>query len=114
MKNISIIAASLIISTSAFASTQTYHDVTHKHVGDYQSQQEALQAGFSYINQLHHMSQSKLKMKLAATPESQVRNIIIDKSDVALKTVAVAPEQVKYRATVEVSYHYKAHDNNNN
>lgn len=113
MKKLTILAASLLISSSVFANTQTIRSDKSFSTEAFADKSAAYEAGFSYLDSLNDLSDSKLKHKLSVTSQSTANNFKIDKSKVSVEEFATNRGEVSYRALINVDYHFTAIDSRN-
>ena len=112
MKNVITIAAGLLLTTSAFASTVTYDNNTELFAGTYETKAQAFDAGFDLTDSLETLSASQLGNKLSVWAYDSVSNIAIDDTKVVVEEIASARDGVQYRAIVDVDYHFNAQERN--
>lgn len=113
MKKLTTLAATLLISTSVFANTQTVHSDKNFSTDSFTDKAAAYQAGFDYIDNLNGLSGSELKHKLLVISQTPVKGIKIDDSEVSIEEFAQNRGEIAYRAIINVDYHYSTYDNNN-
>ncbi|MEL0628877.1 DUF3316 domain-containing protein [Psychromonas aquatilis] len=111
MKTLTTLAATLLISTSAFAGTQIIHSDKNFNTEYFADKTAAYDAGFDYIDSLNDLSNSALKHKLAIITQNQVKDLNIDDSEVMIEEVAKKRGEVAYRAIINVDYHFSTYDN---
>ncbi len=104
MKNTLIIAAGLLLTSSSFA--YTINDQATVDTGTYATESAAYAAGFDFIDSLKTMNRSELGKTLSLPADNTVRQIKVDSSRVELEAFATHPEQIQYRAIVNLDYHF--------
>ncbi|MGP8305977.1 DUF3316 domain-containing protein [Vibrio sp. YIC-376] len=108
MKKLFVLTAGIFMASSVFASNITLNQQTHMDAGTYQSREQALNAGFDLSDSLNSMSKSELRRELGLFSYTNVNNINIDDSQVVIKEVAYARDNIQYRAILNVDYHFNA------
>ena len=113
MKKLTILAATALLSTTAFAGNQTVYSEANLHTDGFNSKAAAYQAGFDYVEALHTASGSEVRFKQAPIGENVVSNITLDDTAVSIEEFSEARGEISYRAIVNVDYHFDARDSNN-
>jgi len=103
---VSAIAATLLISSSAFAASQVVHSDKTFSTDAFTSKAAAYDAGFDYIDGLKELPVNELRHALTVFRNSPAQDLTIDKSKVTIEEFAQTRDQVAYRAVVDVDYHY--------
>tara|TARA_Y100001956_G_scaffold56230_2_gene55251 strand:+ start:1367 stop:1711 length:345 start_codon:yes stop_codon:yes gene_type:complete len=112
MKKI-ILLASLVMSTSVFAATNTVQSDRTFSTDNYATKEQAYQAGFDLMNDFKQMSQNELENKLVTGSNDAIYNSIkLNDMNVAIKEFGNANGQIEYKAVVDVDFQYKHRDNN--
>lgn len=112
MKKLTIAMLAVIMTGSAFASTETFYNETHLWTDSYTSRAQAFEAGFDLLDQLKVQPSHKLTMALPVV-ETSARHLTIDSGEVTVEEFADSRDTVRYRAVVDVNYHYRAHVSDN-
>ncbi|MDV7106361.1 DUF3316 domain-containing protein [Vibrio sp. TH_r3] len=113
MKKLTVLAATALLSTTAFAGNHTVYSEANLQTDGFNSKAAAYQAGFDYSDALHTASGSELRFKLAPIGENVVSNITLDDTAVTIEEFSEARGEISYRAIVNVDYHFDARDSNN-
>ncbi|CAM2782569.1 DUF3316 domain-containing protein [Vibrio mytili] len=108
MKKLALLTASIIMTSSAFASNITLTEQKNVDLGTFQSKEQALDAGFNLSESLQNMSSSELRAKLGLFTYTNVHDVNIDDSNVVIEEVAYARDDIQYRAILNVDYHFDA------
>ncbi len=108
MNKLMTVAAGLLLSTSAFASNVTLHNDTTVTTSSFATKAEAMDAGLNVAQNLSDMSQNELRIQLPVDAYQNVNDIAIDNTEVKIEEFAVTRGEVKYRAVVDVDYHFNA------
>ncbi|WP_375748710.1 DUF3316 domain-containing protein [Vibrio sp. HN007] len=111
MKNLTILATALLVSTTAFAANDTFYDHRTIRTEGFSSQEQAYNSGFDMVESLNTMSDSQLRWNLS-TSKTSAHNIDVDKTEVTVEEFSKNRGEVLYRAAVDVDYHYTAHRDN--
>lgn len=111
MKKLVTVAAGLLLTTSAFASNVTLHQDAKLFSADFDSKAEALNAGYDLSEDVASLSQSELRRALPLVTANQVSDIVVDQTEVKIEEFARVRGEVKYRAIVDVDYHFNAVEN---
>ena len=106
MKKLTTLAATLLISSSVFASSQMVHSDKKFTTDAFTNKSEAYEAGFSYLDNLNNLSDAQLRQKLILISEAPAHSIKIDTSKVSVEEFAQTRGQLAYRAVVDVDYHF--------
>ena len=114
MKKLTVLAATLLISVTALAGTQTVYSEANLSTAGFSSKAAAYEAGFDYVDALEKASHSELRFKLAPIGENTVSNLKLDDTAVTIEEFSETRGEISYRAIVNVDYHFDARDNNNN
>lgn len=113
MKNLTILAATVLMSASAFAGNQTVYSETNLLTAGFESKAAAYEAGFDTVDALDTASYSELHFKLAPIGESKVTNLKIDDTVVNIEEFSEARGEISYRAIVNVDYHFDSREGRN-
>ncbi|MDN2663214.1 DUF3316 domain-containing protein [Psychromonas sp. 14N.309.X.WAT.B.A12] len=106
MKKLTTLAAALLISTGALASTQVVHSEKNFNTDAFADKAQAYEAGFAYVDNLENLSDAQLRQKLLIITQSPANNIEIDNSKVSVQEFAQQRGEIVYRAVVDVDYHF--------
>ena len=106
MKKLTTLAAALLISTGALASTQVIHSDKNFNTDAFTDKTQAYEAGFAYVDNLNDLSDAELRQKLLIISQTPANNIKIDNSKVSIQEYAQQRGEVVYRAVVDVDYHF--------
>lgn len=113
MKKLTTLAAALLISTGALASTQVIHSEKNFNTDAFSDKSQAYEAGFDYLDNLKDLSDAQLRQKLLVISQTPATNIEIDNSKVFVEEFSQSRGQVAYRAVVDVDYHFTTLKNDN-
>ncbi|WP_299669238.1 DUF3316 domain-containing protein, partial [uncultured Psychromonas sp.] len=100
------VAATLLVSSSAFAASQVVHSDKMFTTDAFTSKAAAYDAGFDYIDDLKKLPANELRHELTVISNSPAQDLAIDKSKVTIQEFAQTRDQVAYRAVVDVDYHF--------
>jgi hypothetical protein len=115
MKSLFAIAtASLLITSTAFASIVTQESQSNFTTATYQSKAEAYNAGFDIVNNLKTMSDKELRKEFSLYGEKFVKNITINDAEVTISEFATTPDNIQYKALVNVDFNYSADESDDN
>ena len=106
MKKLTTLLATLLISSSVFASSQVVHSDKNFSTDAFTDKAQAYEAGFTYLDSLKTLSDAELRQKLIVISQTPARNIKIDGSKVSIQEFAQTRGQIAYRAVVDVDYHF--------
>ncbi len=106
MKKLTVLAATILMSATAFAGTQSVYSETNLSTAGFASKAAAYEAGFDYVDALETASSSELQFKLAPIGEHSVSNIQLDDTIVTIEEFSKARGEISYRAIVNVDYHF--------
>ena len=106
MKKLTILAATLLISSSVFASSQVVHSDKNFSTDAFTDKAQAYEAGFNYLDSLKTLDDAELRQKLLVISQTPANNIKIDNSKVSIQEFAQKRGEVAYRAVVNVDYHF--------
>ena len=106
MKKLMTLAATLLISSSVFASSEVVHSDKHFNTEAFTDKAQAYEAGFTYLENLNTLSDAQLRQKLVVISQTPANNIKIDDSKVSIQEFAQTRGQIAYRAVVDVDYHF--------
>ncbi len=112
MKKYLIIAATALISSTAFASTNSMVGSTDLITDGHQTKDQAYSAGYSQIETVNQMTSQEQAFKLGLNSTDIVYNSVgVD--DMEVKVEEYSPERgvIAYRAIVNIDYHYAERDN---
>ncbi len=113
MKTVTIIAATaLLLSSAAFAGTQTVYRDSHIVTDGFATKAEALNAGYNLVDEFGQMSPVQLRMKLPTFGDNMVKGVQIDDTEITIEEFSKSRDDVQYRAVVDVNYHYQSHESN--
>ncbi|GGB18785.1 DUF3316 domain-containing protein [Agarivorans gilvus] len=112
MKNLTILAAGLLATASVFASPLTVSSSTTVNAGTFESKTAAYDAGFNLANSLQEMERSQLSQQLSLWAHTPPSNIEVTNPEVKVVEVANSPEDIQYRAVVNVDYRFKTIESN--
>ena len=113
MKKLTILAATLLISSSVFASSQVVHSDKNFSTDAFTDKAQAYEAGFNYLDSLNTLGDAELRQKLLVISQTPANNIKIDNSKVSIQEFAQKRGEVAYRAVVNVDYHFTTLRTNN-
>lgn len=108
-KLLTITAASLLLSSAAFASDVIMDNTAHFTTDSYQTKTEAFNAGFDITDNLTSITQTELLKKLPHFGDELVHDIAIDDTNVTIEEYATSRDHISFRAIVNVDYHYSAY-----
>ena len=111
-KLMTIAVTTLLISSAAYAGTQTVYSDTHIVTGGFATETEALNAGHDVVDNITHLSSAQLRNKLPTFGDNMVRGVTVDDTEITVEEFSKSRGEVQYRAVVDVEYHYKAHESN--
>jgi len=106
MKKLTTLAATLLISSSVFASSQVIHSDKNFTTEAFTDKSQAYEAGFSYLDNLNKLSDAQLRQKLILISETPAHDIKIDASKVSIQEFAQTRGEIAYRAVLDVDYHF--------
>ena len=109
-KLLAIAAASILLSSTAFASTVIEESNTSFSTGTYQSKADAYNAGFDIVDNLKTMTNGELRNELSLYNDTFVRDITINNSKVTVTEYSNVLGEINYKALVNVDYNYKANE----
>ncbi|TCS37580.1 DUF3316 domain-containing protein [Reinekea marinisedimentorum] len=104
------LTAALLISAAATAGTVKTQSTT-LYTDSYSTAAEAYNAGFDVIDQVDSASKGELKQTLKLYGEGVVRDIALDDAEVTVEEFALGRNNIVYRATVDVDFHYETNKN---
>lgn len=113
MKKLAILAATVLMSATAFAGNQTSYNNASKVTEDFETKAEAYEAGFNYVDTLAGASYSELRFQLSPPPNKTISSISVDDTQVTVEEFAKSRGEIAYRAVVNIDYHFIAHNNSN-
>ena len=113
MKNFTILVATLLISSSVFASTQIIHSDKNFNTDAFTDKASAYEAGFDYVDQLKQLPENKLSHELVLISTTPTKDIKINNTNVSIEEFAQTRGQIAYRAIVNVDYNYTTKKNDN-
>ncbi len=111
MKKLITIAAGLLLTTSAFATTVTHHNDAKVFSADYATKAEALNAGYDLAEELVTMNEKQLRTALSLLVNNTVRNVAVDQTEIKTEEFAISRGEIQYRAIVDVDYHFDETEN---
>ena len=111
MKKLITIAAGILLTGSAFASTVTMHRDAQIETADYATKAEAINAGFDIVDNLSTLTKNELRKELPAFTTGQTRNLTVKNTEVQTKEFALDRDNTQYRAIVKVNYSFDTQDN---
>lgn len=111
MKKVTTIAAAaLLLSSTAFAGTQTVYRDSHVVTDSFATKAQALDAAFDLVDNYKQLSPFQLKMKLPTFGDNTVNGVQIDNTEVTVEEFAQSRGNIQYRAVVNLDYHYQSHE----
>jgi len=111
---IATITASLLLSTASFAGTVTQESNADLATPTYQSKAEAYDAGFKMIENLKSLSSKELVKTLPFYGETSVSDVTIKGTQVTVTEFAKTPNEINYKAIVNVDYNFNAYEQDDN
>lgn len=112
MKNLTLIATGLLISSTAFAQNITVHKETTLQTYATPSAEQAYEAGYNLIERVKAMPQNELRFTLPSFSDRMVKNIKVSDFEVKIEEFSKERGNTQYRAIVNVNYDYQAYENN--
>ena len=111
MKKVTVLAATMLLSSTVFASNQLNSSATSITTEGYATQEQALNAGYTLMDEINEMSSSQLTNKLPISATTVIYDSVKVK-DVELHIEAFSKKrgEVQYRAIVDVDYQYESKD----
>ncbi|MBW3696908.1 DUF3316 domain-containing protein [Vibrio sp. T187] len=106
MKKLTILAATLLISSTAFAGNQTSYNSTSQTTGTFATKAEAYDAGFNYVDSLANATNAQLNFQLLPVSANPISKITVDNTQVTIEEFAKTRGEIAYRAVVNVDYHF--------
>ncbi|TXR51921.1 DUF3316 domain-containing protein [Reinekea thalattae] len=106
------LSASLLFSTAAFANFEAATDSEVIYTDAFSSESAAYNAGFAVIDQLSDASQSELRTELHAYG-ADIRDLNVENTTVHVQKFATAPDNIQYRAVIDVDYSFQERQDNN-
>lgn len=109
-----ILLASLVMSASVFASTNTVSSHTTMSTDAYSSKQQAYDAAFDLMDEMKAMDSAELKTKLPISqnnivyPSLQVKDVSVE-----VKELAKGRGDIEYKAVLDVNYQYQYRESGN-
>lgn len=70
-----------------------------------------MNAGYDIAEELAAMDQKQLRKELPLLVDNTVRNIAVDQTEIKTEEFAYSRDEIKYRAIVDVDYHYEETEN---
>ena len=113
MKKLTTLLATLLISSSVFASSEVVHSDKNFSTDAFTDKAQAYEAGFTYLDNLKTLGDAQLRQKLIVISQTPAHDIKIDGSKVSIQEFAQTRGQVAYRAIVDVDYHFTTLRTNN-
>ncbi|MFA0088524.1 hypothetical protein BCU70_16920 [Vibrio sp. 10N.286.49.C2] len=108
MKKLTLITASLLLSSAAMATTTSLVGDIDLHSDGFSSKQQAYDAGFQIVEDLKAMPSTDLVYKLRVHEGDLLRNSVkVDDAQITVQEFAENRGEIKYRAVVDVEYSYK-------
>jgi hypothetical protein len=77
---------------------------------DYASKSEAINAAFDIAESLKADTSNDLRKELNITSHTFARDITVDQTEITAEEFAASRDDIKYRAIVNVSYHFDAEE----
>ncbi|SON52557.1 DUF3316 domain-containing protein [Vibrio tapetis] len=112
MKKLLIIAATALISSTAFASTNNLNGSTDIATDGYQTKDQAYSAGYSQVESVNKMNSQEQALKLGLVNTEIVYNSVgVDEMEVKVEEYSPERGIIAYRAIVNIDYHYSERDN---
>ncbi|EGQ7756488.1 DUF3316 domain-containing protein [Vibrio vulnificus] len=114
MKKTILLATTLMLSSTAFASVETQIGETSLHTDTFASKQAAYDAGLMKAQELRAMTPTELTHELSVFSQRPVYDSL-KISDIEVKVEEFAKEsgKVAYRAIVDVDYQYQYRESSN-
>jgi uncharacterized GH25 family protein len=113
MKKVTTIAAAaLLLSSTAFAGTQTVYRDSHVVTDSFDSKTQALNAAFDLVDHYKQLTPFQLKLKLPTFGDSMVKGVELDDTTVKVEEFAESRGNTQYRAVIDLNYHYQSHESN--
>ncbi len=113
MKKLTVLAATVLMSATAFAGSQTSYSEANLVTDGYATKAAAYEAGFDYLDSLETASDAELRFTLAPASDKVISDIIVDDSQITIEEFSKTRGEVSYRAIVSVDYHFDSRINNN-
>ncbi|MGF1750898.1 MULTISPECIES: DUF3316 domain-containing protein [Vibrio] len=108
MNKLALITASLVLSSTAMATTTSLVGDVDLHSEGFSTKQQAYDAGFQMVNDLKAMPSTDLVYKLRVHEGDLLRNSVqVDDAQVTVQEYAENRGEIKYRAIIDVEYSYK-------
>ncbi|MDD9179718.1 MULTISPECIES: DUF3316 domain-containing protein [Aliivibrio] len=108
MKKLAIIASTLVMSSTVFAGIHTLTTNSTIKSEGYQSEAQALDAGYSIMDELNSESPYTLSQNIQTTNDYLLKNSTkIRDMEVEVEKYSRTRGEVEYRVIVDVDYEYK-------
>ncbi|KLN63521.1 MULTISPECIES: DUF3316 domain-containing protein [Vibrio] len=109
-----ILLASLVMSASVFASTDTASSSTSFTTDTYSTKQQAYDAAFDLMDEMKTMNPAQLKNKLHISQTNVVYpSVKLNDMTVQIEELASTPGNIQYQAVLDVDYQYKYRESGN-
>jgi hypothetical protein len=109
-----ILLASLVMSASVFASTNTMTSHTSVYTDAYTSKQQAYDAAFNLMDEMKAMNSAELKTALPIYENNVITpSVKIEDMSVSIDEFARSPGNIEYKAVLDVGYQYKFRESGN-
>jgi archaellum component FlaG (FlaF/FlaG flagellin family) len=113
MKKI-IFLASLIMSASVFATTNSVTSHTSLATDAYTNKQQAYDAAFDLVDELKAMNSTQLETTLPISENNVITpSIKLNDITVSIDQFARSPNDIQYQATLDIDYQYKFRESGN-
>ncbi|CCN68268.1 DUF3316 domain-containing protein [Vibrio nigripulchritudo] len=111
MKKVTVLATALLLSSTTFASTQLNNSATSITTEGFATQEQAMNAGYTLMDEINQMTSSELVKKLPITAYTVSYNSV-EVKDIEMHIEAFSKKrgEVQYRAVVDVDYQYESRD----
>ncbi|MFM2587055.1 DUF3316 domain-containing protein [Vibrio sp. TBV020] len=109
-----VLLASMIMSASVFASTNTETSNTSFITDAYSTKQQAYDAAFDLMDEMKAMSNAELKTALPISENNIVYpSLKIDEMTVQVEEFANNQGDIQYKAVLDIDYQYKYRESGN-
>lgn len=105
MKKAMLIAATLLVSSTAFAATVS--SKTEIELDGYQNQTQAYEAGFAEISEYQAMDNNELAHALKVSSKADNGSVVIKDTEVRLEQFSTKVGEIQYRPVVEITFSYE-------
>lgn len=108
MKKVIVIATALMVSSTAFAATQTVNTGKEIKSQGFATQEQAYDAGYTIMDDLNQMTANELKGEFNVFDRKLVQNSVqVKDMEVVVEEFAKSRNDIQYRAVVDVNYSYQ-------